>query len=187
MKQAQGFTLPELLAVLAIFSITTTMAVPAYSEWTQQLQSRAAINTLAKAINHARNGAITHNSYAIVCATINGNDCTSDWSNPVMVFIDENRNGSLESDEHQLAYYNTALPNKASLTWRGFGSNRYIRYRPSGLTDGSNGSMTYCAQNKQPKFARQLIISSGGRLRFARDDNNDGIREDRGGNNLSCS
>jgi type IV fimbrial biogenesis protein FimT len=185
MKHASGFTLPELLVVLAIISVSITIAAPAYSEWAQQTQSRTVIGKLARAISHARNIAITHNSYAVICASSDNVTCSSDWTKPLIIFIDKNRNGRVDNDERLLSHYKL-LPEGAKLTWRGFGSNRYIRYRPTGLTDGSNGSITYCARGGKLKHARQIIIARGGRLRFARDSNNDGIREDRNGNALGC-
>lgn len=54
-----------------------------------------------------------------------------------------------------------------SVTYNGFGSERYIRYRPNGALKGQNGTYVICSN----AAGRKLILSAYGRLRSATSKN----------------
>lgn len=63
MKKHNGFNLIEILSVLAIVSITATLAYPLYSQYlvqTSRLEAESSLNQLALAMEHYR---FAHQSY----------------------------------------------------------------------------------------------------------------------------
>jgi prepilin-type N-terminal cleavage/methylation domain-containing protein len=57
-----GFTLIEIMVVIAIVAIGTAIAVPAYLSWIPKYQLSQAISTLASSVNYARVAARTRNA-----------------------------------------------------------------------------------------------------------------------------
>lgn len=80
----------------------------------------------------------------------------------------------------------SALPQGSGvMTWRASLARNYITFDASGFT-WQNGSLTYCPDNGDLRFARAVILSQAGRSYLTLDRDNDGIREDRAGNPLAC-
>ena len=61
-QRARGFTLPELMTVLAIMAILGAMAAPAYGNWVAAMRGRSAGTDLYTALNRARSEAIKRNT-----------------------------------------------------------------------------------------------------------------------------
>ena len=76
--RARGFTLVEVLVVLAIFAIVLGLAGPALSEMVANQQVRAAAYDLHAALNIARSEALTRNA-AVTVAPVGG-DWAQGWS-----------------------------------------------------------------------------------------------------------
>ncbi|MBQ5950271.1 GspH/FimT family pseudopilin [Massilia sp. ST3] len=60
--RARGFTLPELMTVLAVMAILGVMAAPAYADWVATMRGRSAGTDLYTALNRARSEAIKRNA-----------------------------------------------------------------------------------------------------------------------------
>ncbi len=61
-RRDSGFTLPELLAVVAILAILASMAAPAYSSWVASARTSSAGTDLHTALSLARSEAIKRNA-----------------------------------------------------------------------------------------------------------------------------
>lgn len=57
-----GFTLPEMMAVLAIMAILGALAAPAFGGWVASMRSRSAATDLHASLNRARSEAIKRNA-----------------------------------------------------------------------------------------------------------------------------
>jgi len=102
MKKRSGFTLIELMVVLAIAAILVTLAAPSFVRLIQSSQVTGAVNTFLADVRFARSEAIrlggsvtmcfrstTDNSTGAVC----GSDATVGWANGWVIFRDVNANG----------------------------------------------------------------------------------------------
>ena len=181
----QGFTLLELLVTIAIATVIGAIAVPALSDWTRRTTTRTVVQKLATAITHTRAAAVNKNERAVICYLDGDGHCDNAWENPLSTFIDRDEDAELDGDDSLLMVVDI-IPEGGDLDWSAFGSNRYIAFRPNGQTVASNGRMTYCPPGGDPRYAHQVILARTGRIRLARDTDNDGIREGSGGAPLDC-
>jgi type IV fimbrial biogenesis protein FimT len=80
-RRARGFTLPELLAVVAIVSILAAVAAPSMSGLVAGQRARAAGSDLLTALVLARSEAIKRNAQ-VTLQPASGADWTSGWTIP---------------------------------------------------------------------------------------------------------
>jgi type IV fimbrial biogenesis protein FimT len=168
-----GFTLIELMVVVAIAALLQSLAAPAFRGFVNSMRLTAAVNSLFTSLLLARSEAIKRNGRAVVCKSASGDACVSsgNWEQGWIVFHDANNNARRDAGEaivsHQQA---TAAP--ILLT----GNNplaSYVSYNPMGQTAYVSGAfqagtLTVCVASASSQEARQIIISSAGRPRTVR-------------------
>ncbi len=185
MKLSKGFTLVDSLIALVISSILFSAVLPSFQDIWAKHQSRVLVAELAGLINFARIQAVSKGQSVALCPYVDGISCGKDWSQGVMVFEDPNRDGKIEEEDKVLRVLNN-FPNGTQLSWRSFGGKNALRFDPSGTTYLGNGTFSYCPANNNNQYANQIVLNYTGRIRFAADSNNDGIKEDSKGNTLTC-
>ncbi len=180
MRGMNGFTLIELLVTLAILVIAVTVAIPSYSALVQRQQMTTAVNDMVHLLTFARQESMRRQKLVTVCPSADQSNCTSDWNLPLILFADYDRNEVRDSSEPLLRVF---TPHASGL-WT---FNRdYLQYQPSGMINGSNGSLLYCPESRSARYARMLFVSLGGRVRLSQDTNNDGIHENSSRAPLNC-
>ncbi len=181
-----GFTLLELLIVLAIAISLGYLAYPPFSQLLERIQSTSRINGLAGLVRFARQTAITRHQWVTLCPAL-GESCTrsQDWSTGILCFADDNRDGARQPDEPILAYQNPLEPGER-LTWRSFRQRYYLQFRAEGYTNWQNGSFAYCPASGDARNGKVLIINIQGRPATAADLDGDGIVEQASGEPLAC-
>lgn len=185
MKKNLGFTLIELLSVILITCLLSFMAAGMWSSLQLRMEARAAMTMVASSLSNARNTAISRQIPVAVCGSRNASKCDSLWQDGVLVFLDVAGLGKPSSDKDILGFYRIETRN-AHIQWKGFGSTSSLRFDRLGRASASNGSFTYCPGSKDNNYARQVVINRGGRVRYSKDRNGDGIHEDASGKPLSC-
>jgi prepilin-type N-terminal cleavage/methylation domain-containing protein len=99
-RQSRGFTLPEILATLAVAAVGASMAIPALQDAMTEQQRTRAINELIGTLHVARNTAITRNAAVTVCASPNGSSCEGDvWQQGWLVFADASGDRTPQAEE----------------------------------------------------------------------------------------
>ncbi len=114
-----GFTLIEIMIVVAIVAIFAAMAVPSWRAYQRNLQLRTAARTVSNAFSYARAHALaTGNRHNVVFAVdpgnpndVCGNAIVNDAGQavPVVVYEDLDDNCCLDAGEQRMADY--AVPN----------------------------------------------------------------------------
>jgi len=183
--QYDGITIPELLVTLGIISILLGMSLPSWQSVVHRHQGNHVMSTLASALGTARTAAIRHGKAVTVCPTVTGLNCGGTWNSGLIVFIDAHMTRD-EPEASDIIFSRLWSDNGGSLRWRAFGNRQYLQIDSLGNLGHQNGNFTWCPRSGDAKEARQLVINSIGRIRFAVDSNADGYREDSQGRRLSC-
>ncbi len=185
---AKGFTLLNLIFTLLIISVLLGIAFPSFSTIYDKNLLASTNSRLAHTIRLARIESITHKKYVVVCATTDAIQCTTDWSQGYMAFVDADNNGVVSNGDTLLTREHK-LQKNLSIRWRSFSGQRPIVFIPLGVTQSHNGTFVVCVQRNtaQQPLVKALIMARTGRLRQAKDKNGDGIPENSRGKPYRCS
>lgn len=181
-----GMTLIELLITLAIAALMTTFAIPSLMGLVRDYRATAAINGIIGQVQFTRSAAITTRRLVTLCpgrAPTCGQRNT--WHLGSFVFIDYNKNGRMDGNDEVVKEFGPAAQ-EGEFTWRSFRNRKSLSINSHGLTNWQNGSFRYCPANGDERYARQAILNAQGRVRYARDRDGDGIREDAQGRPIRC-
>jgi type IV fimbrial biogenesis protein FimT len=96
-----GFTLVELLVVMAIAGVLISLAIPSYNYVTSANRVSGEINGLLGDMQFARIEAIREGSWVTICASSTGTSClgTNNWASGWIVFMDPNNNQTVNAGE----------------------------------------------------------------------------------------
>ncbi len=161
--RGRGFTLVELLVVLAVAAILLTMAVPGYAFLANASRLAAATNDLMTAVQLARSEAIKRGVRVTVCKSGGSAvacDAGADWQSGWLVFVDAGAQGVVDAGDVVLWVRDRAL---SDVTIVSTNYSRYISYLSNGSSQGSNGlangRLEICVQGNQ----RDIVVNRVGR------------------------
>lgn len=160
----RGYTLTELLAVLAITAVIMAIATPSFANLLQNNRLTTSINALATTLHYARSEAIKRNQPIVICKGTPDTGCNNSrtWHAGWILFADSNGDKQWNDDE-ALLWSQAALPPDQTLEWNAFPSSNYTVYYPNG-TASSNGTFVFC-DNRGAAAAKALILAKTGRVR----------------------
>ena len=159
-KFSSGFTLVELLVVVAIMAITLAFGVPGFRAIITSSRLTNAANSMVTALQRARSEAIKTNRLVTV-SNVNNNGA---WGDGWIVFVDKNQDnlqsvdGDPEFDEPTISFFDGINTSFMVNPTNGF-TNRVI-YRPDGRSN-TNGTFNFCASADTADFRRVVVASSG--------------------------
>lgn len=178
---SQGFTLLELMVIVAIAGIIMVVGIPSFNQSISNSRLTTNIHQLVSALNLARSEAVKRNS------TVSVKKSGSEWESGWTVFSDFDGDGVQEAGDTLLRTYD-ALPNNYTL--RGTYTN-FITFKASGIS--ASGSFVLCENsdsNNIPEAttSRVINISSVGRVGIGADIDNNEIPEIGNGTEItSCT
>jgi type IV fimbrial biogenesis protein FimT len=167
----QAMTVLELLITLAVISILTAIAVPAWHNSLIYGSRAGALNDLRASLAFARSSAIVRGRTVVLCTSQDHRHCDhGDWNEGWIIYEDRNENYKRDAGETVLRVH-PRLDTSALLS-----GNRLIAHHVgflrSGLMHGvHNGTITYRSKHPSPRLRRCLIVSRSGRIRAANGTN----------------
>lgn len=161
-----GFTLVELVTVLAIAAIFTTIAVPGYKAMIQNNKVASATNKLSASLHLARMEAVRRGVAVAVCpaASTAYTACgtSAQWSQGWIVFLDADKDNFIDATS-DLVKVTQGFTSDAQVTT----TKAIVSYDSAGFI--SNGAATFtlktsgCTGNN----ARTIAVSTSGRVSIA--------------------
>ena len=79
-KKQYAFTLIELMVTLAVVAIVVGVAVPSFNQQIAQNRSETLSQDFIFALNFARTEAVKRSAFVVLCASDDGEDCSTDES-----------------------------------------------------------------------------------------------------------
>jgi type IV fimbrial biogenesis protein FimT len=162
-----GFTLVELMATIAILSVTLAIAFPAYRQLAEESQATRAANRVHAALSVARVHAVQRGLRVALCRSMDGQRClyAGAWSAGSIVFEDRNRDGDRSNDERIIDVFDST--DAAPFHVVGPHNRPTIGFNPDGRSAGTNLTLRIC--NPGLDVVRLVVVSASGRPRTSRD------------------
>lgn len=169
-RRARGFTLVELMIVLAVAAVLCGAAAPSFTSLVRSIRLSSATNDLLAGLTITRSEAVKRNVRVVMCKSADAASCAAagGWEQGWIVFPDGDNDGVRDANE-PIIYRSQALQGSLRLTGNGPVS-KYVSYVPGGTTNliGGGfqaGTLTVCNVSDKPGEAREIILSSAGRPR----------------------
>ncbi len=180
MNKSRGFTLVELMIVIAIVAILTTLAAPSFKQLIQSNTMSGAVNTFLGDMRFARSEAIRRGGGVVMCRSANpeavnavcGTGSTTGWESGWIIFQDNNSNGARNFSTNPLvddtllraqgpitSISSIAEPGAATV-FRFAGTGRLTLSAATSIQFGSTPQYTNEVQ-------RVVCVNLGGRARIA--------------------
>ncbi len=171
MSKHAGFSIIELMIVIAIASVLAAVALPALKDWQRNANRTAAVTTLLASVHLARSEAVKRNSRVAICpsddaaavdAACSGN---KDFADGWIVFVDANNDldHGDDADEEVLAAVTAINTNFSVMTTNG---ETGLYYRPNGrmVTSGNNDTTDFnVCDDRGADQGRVVSITNSGR------------------------
>ena len=170
---SHGFTLVELMVVLAILGITLVLALPAMQRLSQSMQVRTEARRLLSAIHLTRNEAIKRNVPVSLCpsamARTGSAVCSGIYADGWIMFANRDRDRVVDPGDELIQAFD-GLPPGYRLTNRAAtrDQNQLITYYPDG-TARRNLTLMICSKKDPEVSSWSVILNIVGRPRIARD------------------
>ncbi|MBQ0745836.1 MAG: GspH/FimT family pseudopilin [Marinobacter sp.] len=182
-RKNRGFSLLELMIVVIIAATLVNIALPSFTSLINSQERRGALHDLMGVFAFARQHAVMNGAIVTVCPLDTTGTCGRDWNSDIHAFLDPDNTRKLTANESLLR---TISPSgNGRLIARSL-NRSFFQFRPTGFIHSDLGNITWCPESRNASLAGQIIISRGGRVRIARDTDNDGIPEDSKGRPLRC-
>lgn len=170
MGRSRGFTLPELMIVLALIAGALTVAVPAMNNWLTKSHQHNLANAIAHSITRARTESIKRNGRVTICISSNQQTCTQsgDWAQGWIIFSDIGKSRTLQVGDDIIHYESGDTSHRITAT-----GNRYVTSYLSFISSGKSrqlggglqsGTITVCAPGQN---ATTVTLAATGRVTVA--------------------
>lgn len=103
-SKAKGFTLVELMTVVAIIAVLAVIAMPGFNDAMRSNRVATATNALLASVALARTEAIRSRARGVLCTSADGAACGGDWNSGWLVWSDIDNSGTVNGAETVVRY-----------------------------------------------------------------------------------
>ncbi|MCG8670125.1 MAG: GspH/FimT family pseudopilin [Pseudomonadales bacterium] len=175
--QARGFSLIELMVVLAILGVVVMAGGPSMVNTIQQNRVAAQINEVKGALSFARSEGAKRSQVTItLCPSDDGAGCTNtpNWEVGFIVLVDIDGDRVVDAaDGDVIVKYFGPLSGDNTLRTFSFDNANFIQMDSDGFP-ASSGTFVLC-DDRGAGSARAVVMNISGQTRFAVDEDADGI------------
>ena len=167
--ERRGFTLVEMLVVLAVGAILLAIASPGYAFLVNSSRLATVTNDFVTALQLARSEAIKRSTRVTVCksshpmAASPACHTAASWQQGWLVFVDGGVRGAIDAGDTLLWVHG---PLAAGAITPDHNFSDFVSYQANGVSQGSghlfNGKLHICLGGNQ----RDVIINNTGRVRL---------------------
>lgn len=169
--RASGFTLIEMMVVVAITSILLLIGIPSMRYLIERNAVANQVNTLIGAITFARAEAIKRGAPIVLCRsedaeTAETPSCagTGDWKSGWIVFLDRDGDDGLDPEKGDvLLRVQGAFPDSGGIEQNQF---KKLKFRNTGLMSSGASQFTFQSASSTAAQQRRVCISIVGRTRL---------------------
>lgn len=185
-KIQRGFTLLELIITVAVVAIITASVSGTWEAWAERYTRYAVQSTLSQTFASARSSAVTFHETTTICPLDEDQRCSRDWDLPITVFLDPINERALTGNTEIIRVFDHPHNGLLTASHSGPLERRYFQYNPNGTARGTLGNLVWCPRSHNASGAIQLRMNFGGRITWAKDSDEDGVKEDAQGQPLVC-
>lgn len=177
----RGYTLVELAITVFLVSILAGLAHAGWQSIIERQRVRGAMYGLVNLFQYARSEAVRRGKLITICPLDQNNECSKNWSNPIVVFADPDNEKKMNATP--LRQWQPPQQGRLAVApaWKS-----YFQYSPTGRVHGTLGNISYCPRSAD-LASGQLVVSMAGRPRLRRDRDSDGWVEKSDGSPIHCS
>jgi type IV fimbrial biogenesis protein FimT len=163
---SKGFTLLELIIIIAILGITVAFAAPGLITMIKNNRISSSANDFVAALQFAKAESAAQLTNVIICKKNNAEtDCTEDgdWQRGWIVFADSNGDDAVNAGDEMILLNHEALD--AKITFGGTAGVRHaVTFRPAGTTSITKmETLIMCDDREMDSNARGILITIAGR------------------------
>ena len=172
-KTTSGFTLIELMVVVAVLAIMLSIAVPGMQRTVSNTRLRAEASRLLSALNLARSEAIARNGLVSVCPSSFGSDgiarCSKSYADGWIVFSNRDKDRVVDAGSDEIIRVFSGLPLGYSLTNKAGTIDAFelISYYPDG-SSRKNRTLMICPAGGNSTTSWSVVMNLVGRPRIAK-------------------
>lgn len=170
MDEVRGFTLIELMFVVALVAIGTVIAVPSLRSMIHNNRAAAQANELVSALNFARSEAVKRGGNVSVCARpSSGDGCSgTDWAQGWLVIVDTDVPGTYTDNKDKILKIFPPLSANSTLTQ----TQGFVSFGANGFLDpninSTNLTFTLTVYGCSGDEKRQISVNLQGRIAVER-------------------
>jgi type IV fimbrial biogenesis protein FimT len=177
-RRSSGFTLLELMVVLAIAGVLAAIAIPAMGNFMRNSRITAAANDVMAALHFTRSEAIKRRQPVTLCTSANAQAATPACANSPFLtgwiaFVDLNQSGGVDAGEDILLQHEAMNP---QITARSSLAAFRVTYLLNGFAFNTNRAQLVLCDERgnvpsagELSSARGILISVTGRAGVTRD------------------
>jgi type IV fimbrial biogenesis protein FimT len=185
-RRAGGFSLIELMVVLAVLAIALLLAGPAFTDLIRDNRLVSSAYGVRATLNLARSEALSRRDRVVVCASnAAGTGCTdtTNWSGGYIALMGDGVGATVDAANPGLSRLHWENKTNPAVTVNF--TPKLVVFDTIGSALGSAGTFIFCDVRGASK-ARGLIITNAGMVAASVDSDANGVVEDGAGNDVSC-